>query len=79
MKISDKDLAKKAEEARKKNIKASQPAKGKGSTDETKAASLTPDQLDTAKRLGLTTKAQLSRYAKMVGVGNKSGEMQIEA
>ena len=80
LKISDKDLAKKAEEARKKNIKASQPAKGKGSSpDETKAASLTPDQLDTAKRLGLTTKAQLSRYAKMVGVGNKSGEMQIEA
>ena len=77
LKMSEKELAEKAEKARKKNIDASKPAgKGGKPPDDTKAASLSPDQQETAKRLGLTTKVQLARYAKLVG--SKSGTIQTE-
>lgn len=78
-KTSEKDLAKKAEEARKKNIDASKPAGSKGKGDETKAVSLTANQMETLKRIsgGTPTKAQIARYAKMVGA--KGGLVHAEA
>uniref|UniRef100_A0A6M3JYL0 Uncharacterized protein n=2 Tax=viral metagenome TaxID=1070528 RepID=A0A6M3JYL0_9ZZZZ len=78
LKMSEKELAEKAEKARKKNIDASKPA-GKGkSGDDLKAVSLSADQLDTLKRIvgQHPTKAQIARYSKMSG--NKSGAMQSE-
>ena len=78
LKMSEKELAKKAEKARKKNIDASKPA-GKGkSGDDLKAVSLSADQMDTLKRIvgQNPTKTQIARYSRMAG--NKSGTMQSE-
>ena len=79
LETSEKDLAEKAEKARKKNIDATKPAsKGKKSPDDTQAVSLTADQLDTLKRIvgPKPTKAQIARYSKMAG--NKGGTIQAE-
>ena len=67
-KASEEDLKKKAEDARKKNIAANKTGKTGKSSDATKTIQLTPEQLDSAKRLGLTSKVQLARYAKILGV-----------
>ena len=67
-KASEEDLKKKAEDARKKNIAANKTGKTGKSSDATKTVQLTPEQLDSAKRLGLTSKVQLARYAKILGV-----------
>jgi hypothetical protein len=77
LKTSENDLAKKAEEARKKGIKESKPGSQGKSSDTTKAVTLTPEQMDSAKRLGLTSKAQLARYAKILGV--KGSTIHAEA
>jgi hypothetical protein len=76
LKTKETDLAKKAEDARQKNIDSSKPSKS-GSSDKTKTVTLNAQQMDTAKRLGFTTKAQIARYAKMVG--KKSETMHSEA
>lgn len=76
LKTSEEDLAKKAEEARKKNIDATKPAKARTGFED-KTASLSAEQLETAKRLGIATKAQLAKYAKFLGA--KSGVVQAEA
>lgn len=59
------DLKKKNESARKKSIDAAKPSKsGDSKSDET--VSLSPQQLETAKALGLKTKEQFERYAKLI-------------
>lgn len=71
-KTSKQDLENKAEEARKKKIKEGKSSKSGAESDSSRtAASLTPGQLDTAKRMGFTTKEQLARYAKIL---NRKGE-----
>lgn len=77
LKTSQEDLGKKAEDARKKGITESKPGSKGKSSDTTKAVSLTTDQMDSAKRLGLTSKAQLARYAKIIGA--KSSTVHAEA
>ncbi len=77
VKTSEKDLASKAEEARKKKINESKPGSRGQSSEETKAASLSANELETAKRLGFTTKAQVEKYAKMLR--SRRGTVQTEA
>jgi hypothetical protein len=77
LKLSETDLKKKAEESRKKNINASKTGKTGKTSDSTKTVSLTDKEMDTAKRLGFTTKTQLAKYAKMIG--KKSETMHAEA
>lgn len=71
-KEKDAALSQKAEEARKKKIEASKSTATKAASD--KSADLTPEQAETAKRLGFTTKAQIQRYARMVK--SKSATME---
>jgi hypothetical protein len=59
------DLKTKNEASRKKGIAAAKPAKS-GTADAGKSVSLTVEQMETAKALGLKTKEQLERYAKIV-------------
>lgn len=70
-KSTDKDLANKSEAARKERINKNKSTKSSAS-DTTKSASLTPSQLETAKKMGFKSKEQLARYAKILG---KKGEM----
>lgn len=78
-KTTEKELAEKAEKARKKNIDASKPAGSKAGSEDTKAASLSAEQMETLRRIsgGTPTKAQIARYAKMIGV--KGGVVHAEA
>jgi len=71
-KVEEKDLAGKAENARKKNITENKPTGSTKPKDASKPATLTADQMDTAKRLGITSKAGLAKYAKMMK--NKGGK-----
>jgi hypothetical protein len=64
--LHSKDLKDKNEASRKKGIAAAKPAKS-GSSDAGKPASLTQEQMETAKSLGLKTPEQLKRYAKLLG------------
>ena len=70
-KTSKKTLEEKAELSRKNKIKEGKLSKTGKNSDQTNAASLTPNQLETAKKMGFTTKEQLARYAKILG---KKGE-----
>lgn len=70
-KSTGKDLEDKSEVARKERINKNKNTKS-STSDTTKTASLTPSQLETAKKMGFKSKAQLARYAKMLG---KKGEM----
>lgn len=77
LKLSDTDLSKKAEAARKKAIQQNKLNKSGNSDDATKTVTLSAKQMDTAKRLGFTSKAQLNKYSKMLG--NKSETQHAEA
>jgi len=60
-------LGKTAEEKRKEGIKNASPTPG-GKTEKPKAATLTPSQMESAKRLGFDKDPKkLARYAEMVG------------
>jgi len=76
LKLSDTDLSKKAEDARKKSIQQNKLNKSGNSDDATKTVTLSAKQMDTAKRLGFTSKVQLNKYAKMLG--NKSETQHAE-
>uniref|UniRef100_A0A6M3L6V8 Uncharacterized protein n=1 Tax=viral metagenome TaxID=1070528 RepID=A0A6M3L6V8_9ZZZZ len=78
LKISEKDLEKKAEDARKKKIEESKPGNSGKSSETIKATSLTAEQMETLTRLvgGKPTKAQIVRYSKMAG--NKTGSVKTE-
>ena len=67
-KAGGKDLAAKAESARKKGITEKKATGSSKPKDASKPATLTHDQMETAKRLGITTKAQLAKYAKILKV-----------
>ena len=77
LKLSDTDLSKKAEAARKKAIQQNKLNKSGNSDDAAKTVTLTAKEMDTAKRLGITSKAQLHKYARMLG--NKSETQHAEA
>lgn len=64
--LVSKQLKDKTEVARKKSIDAGKPGKSSGASGK-ETATLTPAQLETAKSLGLKSKEQLERYAKIVG------------